>query len=89
MREMAPDMPRPNLRRSNNWDNWLLAIKGEETCRSNFAYGGRLTETMQFGNIALHLNRNLKIDPETRTIIGDEEATRMISHPAPRAGWRV
>jgi predicted dehydrogenase len=89
MQEMARDMPKPNLRRSNHWDNWLLAIRGEETCRSNFAYGGRLTETMLLGNIALHLNRNLQIDPETRTILGDEEATRMISHPVAREAWKI
>jgi len=89
MREMAAGRPKPDLRRSNCWNNWLLSIKGEETCRSNFAYAGRLTETMQFGNIALHVNRNLKIDPETRMVTGDEEAARMISHPAPREAWRI
>jgi len=88
-REMAPTLPRPNVRRSNHWNNWLLAIRGEETCRSNFAYGGRLTETMLLGNMALHLNRDLTIDPQTRTVLGDEEAVRLMSHPAPRAAWRI
>ncbi len=78
MMELAATVPKVDMKRSSHWDNWLLAIKGEETCRSNFAYGGRLTETMLFANIALHLNRNLKIDPKTRTIVGDTEATALI-----------
>jgi len=86
-RAMQKSLPKPNLRRSSHWDNWLNAIKGKETCRSNFAYGGRLTETMQFGNIALHVNRNIRIDPKTREIVGDEDARAMMSWPTPRAGW--
>ena len=89
MRELAPSLPKVNLKRSNHWDNWLLAIKGQETCRSSFAYGGRLTETMLFANIALHVNRNLTIDPATRSIVGDAEAAAMIHGPVAREGWKV
>jgi predicted dehydrogenase len=89
MREMAESLPKVNLKRSNHWDNWLLAIKGQEKCRSSFAYGGRLTEAMHYGNIALHLNRALNIDPTTRRILGDEEATALMNGPAPREGWRI
>jgi hypothetical protein len=89
MQELATSLPKVNLKRSSHWDNWLLAIKGQETCRSNFAYGGRLTETMHFANIALHVNRNLTIDPATRSIIGDEEAAALMNGPAAREGWKV
>ena len=80
-------LPRPNVKRSSHWDNWLRAIRGEETCRSNFAYGGRLTESILFGNIALHVNRNLTIDPKTRTIVGDAQAQAMVGGPEARRGW--
>jgi predicted dehydrogenase len=89
MQELVKTLPKVNVKRSNHWNNWLLAIKSQETCRSNFAYAGRLTETMQFANIALHVNRNLTIDPKTRSIIGDEEATALMTGPKPRAGWIV
>lgn len=89
MRELITSLPKVNVKRSNHWDNWLRAIKGQETCRSNFAYGGRLTETMHFANIALHVNRNLTIDPKTRTIIGDNEAAALMSGPKPRKEWAV
>jgi predicted dehydrogenase len=89
MSELAPSLPKVNLKRSNHWDNWLLAIKGQESCRSSFAYGGRLTETMHFANIALHVNRNLTIDPVTRSIVGDAEAAALMQGPAAREGWKV
>jgi hypothetical protein len=89
MNDMVRGLPRPNTRRSSHWDNWLLAIQGREVCRANFAYGGRLTECLLFGNIALHLNRNLRIDPIARTIINDETAAQMINYSAPRTEWRI
>jgi len=89
MRELASTIPKVGLKRSNHWNNWLLAIKGQEICRSNFAYGGRLTETMLFANIALHVNRNLTINPQTRTIVGDDEAAALMVGLKPRAAWTV
>ena len=44
---------------------------------------------MHYGNIATHLNRDLKIDPKKGTIIGDEEATKLMTGPEPRKGWVV
>ncbi|MDI1311382.1 Gfo/Idh/MocA family oxidoreductase [Prosthecobacter sp.] len=87
MQELASSLPKVDLKRSNHWDNWLLAIKGQEKPRSNFAYGGRLTETMHFANIALHVNRNLTIDPATRSIVGDAEAAALMNGPNVRQGW--
>jgi len=86
-REMQAELPKPGLKRSSHWDNWLNSIRGQEKTRSDFAYSGRLTETMQYGNIAMHLNRTIKIDPQKRAIIGDTEAAGMMSWPAPRQGW--
>lgn len=88
-REMQSALPKPDLKRSSHWDNWLRAIRGEEKTRSSFAYSGRLTETMHFGNIALHLNRTIRIDPVKREIIGDSEASELMSWPPPRKGWAV
>ena len=88
-REMQSALPKPDLKRSSHWDNWLRAIRGEEKTRSNFAYSGRLTETMHFGNIALHLNRTIHIDPVKREITGDSEASELMSWPSPRKDWGV
>ncbi len=90
-REMnkAGALPKIQFSQSNHFNNWLLACKGQEKCRSNFAYGGRLTETMMWGLIAMRVNRDLKIDPVKRTIIGDEEAAKYMSWPNPRKGWEL
>ncbi|MDZ8118465.1 Gfo/Idh/MocA family protein [Pontiella agarivorans] len=88
-REMAKDLPRYKEKRSGHVQNWINAIRGGEKANSHFDYAGRLTETMHWGNIALHLGRDLRIDPKTRRIIGDREASRMMSWPAPREGWTV
>lgn len=87
--EMARELPRYKEKRSGHFQNWIRAIRGEEQVNSDFSYAGRLTETMHWGNIALHVDRNLKIDPKTRSIIGDDEASRMMNWPAPRNGWEV
>jgi hypothetical protein len=84
-RAMQAELPKPDVKRSSHWDNWLNAIRGTEKARSNFAYSGRLTEAMHYGNIAMHLNRPIRIDPKKRQIIGDAEATKLMSWPPPRA----
>lgn len=88
-RQLAQDLPRVEEKRSSHFDNWLRAIKGEEKARSNFAYAGLLTEVMQLGNIALHLNCDLKLDPASKAILDNAEANRMISWPRPRKGWEI
>jgi predicted dehydrogenase len=88
-RELAKSLPKVREKQSKHYDNWLLGIKGEETCRSNFAYGGRLTETMMYGLIAMKLNRDLTIDPNKRLIVGDKEALEAMRGPAPREKWGI
>ncbi|HPA20460.1 MAG TPA: Gfo/Idh/MocA family oxidoreductase [Verrucomicrobiae bacterium] len=87
--EMAATLPKVAEKRSSHFDNWLRAIRGEEKARSHFAYAGLLTEVMQLGNIALHLNCNLKLDPVSREILDNPEAKKMFSWPPPRKGWEA
>jgi hypothetical protein len=89
-KEMASSLPKiKNFKQSSHFNNWLLACKGEEKCRSPFAYGGRLTETIMFGIIAERVNRDLKIDPKTRMILGDPEAAKYMDWPPVRKGWKI
>ena len=87
-KDLAAELPRVG-KRSNHFTNWILSCKGEETARSNFGYSAKLTEAMHYGNIAQHVNRDLEIDPVKRKILGDREATRLMSGPAPRKGWKI
>ncbi|MBK1880050.1 Gfo/Idh/MocA family protein [Pelagicoccus mobilis] len=88
MQELARSLPRA-AKRSNHFQNFILACKGEEKTRSNFEYGARLTEVMHYGNIATHLNRDLKIDTQKGKILGDSKATKLMSSPKARKGWAV
>ncbi len=76
-------------KKSHHHLNWLRACKGQEKCRSPFSYAGRLTETMLYGLIAMKVDRDIKIDPKKRTIIGDEEAAKQMSWPSSRKGWEI
>lgn len=87
-KELAPQLPKVD-RRSSHHDNWLLACRGDEKPRSHFQYSARLTEVMHYGNIAMHVNRDLDIDPDTGNIIGDPEAARFMRSPLPRKGWEI
>ena len=87
-RELTSNLPKVEPR-SSHYDNWLRSIKGEEKPRSHFAYSAQLTEVMHYGNIALKINRDLKIDPKQGKIIGDEEATYWMSGPKPRKFWKI
>lgn len=74
---------------NGHYDNWINACKGLEKPNSDFAYGGRLTETMLLGNIAIKTNRSLTIDPVTRKILNDPQALALMSNSSPRKGWEV
>ncbi len=86
--ELASSLLRAG-KRSSHMQNWILACKGKETARSHFEYSARITEVIHYGNIAMHVNRDLEIDPKKRKIIGDREATRLASIPKPRKGWKI
>ena len=87
-RAMAKDLPKASGL-GGHFDVWLRACKGEGKTNSHFEYSARLTEVMHYGNIATHLDRDLKIDPKKGTIIGDEEATKLMTGPEARKGWVV
>ncbi len=88
-KEMAPALPRVTEKRGGHFDNWVKAIRGEEKARSHFAYAGLLTEVMHLGNIALHLNCDLRLDPVRKEILGNAEAKKLTSWPPPRKGWEI
>lgn len=79
-----PEVPKSP---SNHFKNLLLAAKGEEKCRSNFAVAGPLSQVMNLGVIAQRLNREVKFDPATSKVIGDDTAAALLEGPPPRKGW--
>jgi hypothetical protein len=74
---------------NGHYDNWINSCLGSEKPNSDFAYGGRLTETMLLGNIAIKTNKSLTIDPVTRKILDNPKASDLIEKPIPRKEWEV
>jgi hypothetical protein len=42
---------------------------------------------MLWGNVALKTNRGLAINPKTKEIINNTEASALVGYPEPRKGW--
>ncbi len=86
-KDMAGSLPKVPRSPSNHFANFLKAAKGEETCRSNFAISGPLSQVMNLGVLAQWLNRPIRFDRATNTIAGDKTAAALLDGPPPRKGW--
>ena len=86
-REMADKLPAVPKSPSNHFENFLLACKGEEQCRSSFAVAGPLSQVMVLGVIAQRLNAQLKFDRNTQQITNNPVANALLAGPPPRQDW--
>jgi predicted dehydrogenase len=62
-----------------NHQNWLDCIRDGGTPNAPIEIAHRTASAAHLGNIAMRLGRSLTFDPETETIVGDKEATAMLS----------
>ena len=73
---------------SNHYKNFLLGVKGQEECRSRFSVSGPLSQFMNLGVIATHVNAKIEFDPASRTITNHEAANALLRiNEPPRKGW--
>ena len=86
-KDMASKLPEVPKSPSNHYANFLLACKGEETCRSSFAVAGPLSQVMVLGVIAQRLNAQLQFDRATKQITNNKLANELLVGPPPRKGW--
>jgi predicted dehydrogenase len=86
-REMAGKLPPVPKSTSNHWKNFLLACKGEETCRSSFAVAGPLSQVLVLGVLAQRLNAKLAFDRTTKQITNNKIANAFLVGPPPRKDW--
>lgn len=81
---MMRELPRPpkvayRSKGGTHFENWTLAIKGEDKAMSPFEYAGPLSEFIVLGDIALlHPGRKLLWDAENMRITNDEEADKSL-----------
>ncbi|MBT3292524.1 MAG: gfo/Idh/MocA family oxidoreductase, partial [Victivallales bacterium] len=72
---------------SDHMANLLLAAKGQEKTRSNFAVSGPLTQVLLLGVLAQRLGETLQFDRETKQITNHTVANQLLAGPPPRKGW--
>ena len=85
--DMASKLPVVPKSPSNHFANFLLACKGEETCRSSFAVAGPLSQVMVLGVIAQHVNAQLKFDLASKQITNHPIANALLVGPPPSKEW--
>ncbi len=84
MRKKLPEVP---VSPSNHFENFLLACKGEEKCRSSFDISGPLSQVFCLGVLAQRLSTKLEFDRNTKQITNNEFANQLLVGAPPRRGW--
>jgi predicted dehydrogenase len=79
-----PEVPKSP---SNHFANFLLACRGDETCRSNFAVAGPLCQAMALGILAQRVNAPLQFDPASGRITNHAVAHALLAGVPPRPEW--
>jgi hypothetical protein len=72
----------------NHHKNFLECIKSRETPICDVEIGHRTATACHLGNIAVRLGKKIVWDAKAETIVGDNEATKMLSRPY-RAPWKL
>jgi hypothetical protein len=68
--------------------NWLDCIQTRKTPIASVEIGHRTASICHLCNIARQVGRKIKWDPEREEIIGDEEASRLLTRPR-RKGYEL
>jgi hypothetical protein len=72
----------------NHHKNFLECIKSRETPICDVEIGHRTATACHLGNIAVRLGKKIVWDAKAETIVGDDEAAKMLSRPY-RAPWKL
>jgi predicted dehydrogenase len=70
----------------DHYAEWLNAIRGTDTTKSNFIYAGGLAEFVLLGNIAMIMGHKLEYDGENMRFPGCPEADQYLTKEY-RPGW--
>ena len=72
----------------HHFQNWIDCIKSREKPAAHEEIGHRSCTVCQLGNVARHLGRKVRWDPEREIFPGDDEANELLDRPR-RAGYRL
>ena len=68
--------------------DWINAIKTGGRAACDFAYSGRLTETVLLGNVAYRAGEPIEWDADALRVTGNDDANRFVRKEY-RKGWKV
>ncbi len=86
-RDMEGSLPEVPSSPSNHFENFVLACKGEESCRSPFEVSAPLSQVFVLGTLAQKLNTKLKFDRKKKRITNNKLADQLLAGPPPRKDW--
>jgi len=82
-------LPGPSLPPTPGHDaEWLQCIRTRQQPSCNVAYHHRVNVPLCLANLAYKLGRSVEFDPEKETIVGDDEAARLLA-PTYREPWTL
>jgi predicted dehydrogenase len=67
-----------DARVEENHQNWLDAIRGGPAPHANVEIAHRTAAAAHLGNIAIRVGRTIQFDPAAETIVGDDEAAKLL-----------
>ncbi len=88
LKEMLTDKDEHLYVSTSHHGNWLECIKSRKTPICDVEIGHRSATVCHLGNIAIRTGRKIKWDPVKETIVGDDEAAKMLSRPC-REPWKL
>jgi len=68
--------------------DFAAAVKARRPAGGNAEVAHRTATIFHLANIAIRVGRKIRFDPDKETIIGDEEANRLVNQPM-RAPWHL
>jgi len=71
---------------TNHYRTFIDCVKSRETPNESVEIGHRVSSICHLGNMVMKLDRKIRFDPKTETIIGDDEANKMLERPH-RGPW--
>ncbi len=81
--------PEPSLGRTpSHRRNFLDAMRSRQQPFAHAEIGHRTATICHLNNLAMRLQRPLEWDPETETVVGDDEANALLT-PAMRSPWHL
>lgn len=86
-KDMEGKLPEVPKSPSNHFENFALAVRGEEKTRSPFEISGPLSQVFCLGVIAQWTNEPIKFDRKKKQITNNKKANELLIGTPPRKGW--